>query len=346
MVARDRTGWQTGINGYVPAMAYASDVVHGQPTSFSLGSPAAISATNISAAIAANAAAGTTTVLNYTSDSKYGRSLRLTPSGNPGATGGTIDVFGFDYMGQPMVERVSGANGSTAILYLKKAFYKVTQAKIVTPSTNAVNWAIGTGLRLGLPYKGDVAWAQENGVQIPVNKRDFTMYADRAAALAVAGGSVFFRSPCPGFVKTLIGTPGGGGGATDPVITVKLATVAIIGLTVTVDTSDVTGLTVTGTPTTPGYNANNRLQTNTLIEVVGAAAAGAFQDRLGIEITPTQVTLPDLTDPNTGLLGDPRGTYEPLVVPAGFEIVVGLVGDTAVNTTGNGGLCGIKHAAA
>jgi hypothetical protein len=345
MVARERSAWHIGINGYVPAMAYASDVVHGQPTAFSLASPAAISATVISAAIAANAAAATSTTLSYTSDSKYGRTVRLTPSADPGATGGTIDIIGFDYMGQPMVERFSGANGSTAILYGKKAFYKVTQAKIVTPSTNAVNWAVGTGLRLGLPYKGDVAWVQENGVLVPLYKRDFVLYADRAAAEAVSGGSRWLRSPCPGFIKTLIGTPNGGGGATDPVITVELGGVAVTGLTVTIDTSDTAGTTVTDTPTTTGYSANNRLQTNSLIEIVAAAAAGAFGDRIGVEITPTQVTLPELTDPNTNLLGDPRGTYEPLTAPNGSEIIIGLVGDPSVNTSGNGGLCGIKHAA-
>jgi hypothetical protein len=154
MTARDRIAFHLGNNAYVPAMAYASDVVHGQPTPFSLGSPAAESATNIAnATITANSAANTAFTLAYTSDSKYGRSLRFTPSGNPGATGGTFDVFGFDYLGQPMVERISGTNGSTSIVYGKKAFGRVTQAKIVTPSTNAITWNIGTGRRLACRTK-------------------------------------------------------------------------------------------------------------------------------------------------------------------------------------------------
>ncbi len=348
MVARDRSAFHTGINTYVPAMAYDAGMISGQPMPYSLGSPAAESATNIAnATITANSAAATAFALAYTSDSKYGRSLRYTPSGSPGATGGTFDVFGFDYLGQPMVERISGTNGSTAIVYGKKAFYRVTQVKIVTPSTNAITWNIGTGRRLGLPYKGDLAWASENSgaLLVPIYKRDQLFFFDRSAVLAASGGSKWLRAPFPGFVKTLIGTPDGGGGATDPVITVKLATVAITGLTVTVDTSDVAGLTVTGTPTTAGYNANNRFTTNSLIEVVGAAAAGAFGDRLGLELTPTQFSLPDLTDPNTNLLGDPRGTYEPLFAPTGLEIVVGLTGDGSVNAAGNGGLHGIRHAA-
>lgn len=343
---RDRAAFFTGMNNYVSAMAYASNLSLGEPAAFSLGSPAAVSANVIAAATAANAAAATKVAYAYTSDSRYGRTLRLTPSGDPGNSV-AIDIFGRDYLGQPMVERFTGANGATAILYGKKAFYTVDYSKVVTPATNAVTWAIGTGFRLGLPYKGDVAWAKEGGIFVLVHKRDVTFYFDRAPAEAVAGSSRWLRAPFPGFVKTLIGTPNGGGGATDPVITVKLATVAIVGLTVTVDTSDTAGTTVTDAPTTLGYNANNRFIANGLIEVVSAAAAGAFGDRLGLELTPTHVTVPDLADPQTTTTGDPRGTYESLAVLDGAtEIVVGLVGDAATNSSGNGGLHGIRHVVA
>lgn len=344
MSARDRSFYSPGLNMYVPAMQYASNVVHGQPTPFSLGTPAAKSANVIAAATAANAAAGTIVAYTYVADSPYGRNVRLTPSADPGAVGGTIDIFGTDYLGQPMVERFSGANGVTSVLYGKKAFGRVTSSKIVTASTNAVTWAIGTGDKLGLPYKGDVEWAQEAGILVPLFKRDFIMPLQVSAADAVAGGSSFLRSPCPGFIKTLIGTPNAGGSTNDPVITVKLGTVAIVGLTVTVDTSDVVGVTVTDIPTTVGYNANNRLVDNTLIEVVMAAAAAAKGYNVGIEITPTQFVLPTLTDPQTTTTGDPRGTYEPHTVPDGATAyVVGLIGDNSVNSSSNGGLHGIKH---
>lgn len=347
MTARSRRGYRDGNNAYVPGMQYASDMVHSQPVAFSLGTPAAQSANNIAAATAANAAAGTIVADAYTSDSPFGRTLIFTPSGDPGAAGGVIDQYGYDYLGQPMVERFSGANGVTSILYGKKAFYKTTQTKIVTPSTNAVTWAIGRGRRLGLPYKGDLAWAKEDGALVPLYKRDEIVWVDRAAAKAVAGGSDMVYAQYPGFVKTLIGVPGGGGGATDPVITVKLATVAIVGLTVTIDTSDTTGLTVTDTPTTVGYSANNRFIVGDRIEIVGAAAAGAFSDRVGLELSPIQFLLPTLTDPQTTTTGDPRGTYESLAVLDGVkEIIVGMMGDNAVNAAGNGGLHGIKHVVA
>lgn len=345
---RERIFFPQGVNMFVPGMQYTANLIDGQPTLFNLGTPAVNSANNIGTAISSQASPNILVALPlgvYTADSPYGRTLRLTPSGDPGAAGGTIQVFGDDYLGQPMMEAFAGANGVTSILYGKKAFYRVRATKVTSASTNATTYAIGTGSRLGLPFKGDLEWARENGILVPVYKRDQTFYFDRSAAEAVAGGSRWLRAPFPGFVKTLIGTPNGGGGATDPVITAKLATVAITGLTVTVDTSDATGLTVTDVPTTPGYNANNRFVTNGLIEVVAAAAAGAFGDRLGLELTPTHFTNPDLTDPQTSITGDPRGTYEPLdpTFDGVKKFEVALVGDNAVNAAGNGGFHGIKH---
>lgn len=343
---RDRAAFFTGINDYVPAMAYASNLLIGSPTPFSLGTPAAVSASAIATATAADATAGTRGNYSYTTDANYGRSLRLTISGNPGNSV-SIDIFGRDYLGQPMVERFTGASGATAILYGLKAFKTVEYSKVVTASSNAVTWAIGTGWRFGLPYKGDVSWAKENGVFVPTNKRDQTLYADRGAADAVAGSSKWFRAPFPGFVKTLLGTPDGGGSTNDPVVVVKLATVAIVGLTVTIDTSVTDGTTVTDTPTTVGYNANNRFRSGDLIEVAGAAAASAKGDRVGLELTPTQISLPDTTDPQTTTTGDPRGTYESIATPDGVkEFIVAIMADPSTNSSGNGGLHGIKHVVA
>lgn len=348
---RDRNpsgNYLAGINQYVPGMQYASALVHGQPTEFILGSPAAENAALFVNDGAADAVAGTeitVATLVQTVDSRYGRNLRLTISGDPG-NAHAIDVHGFDYLGQPMIERFTGASGVTSILYGKKAFYKVTKTEIVTAATNAVTFDLGTGSRLGLPFKGDVVAAKENGVQVPLFNRDFTLMAQRAAAAAVAGGSVFLRSPCPGFVKELIGIPNGGGSTTDPVITAELGGTAITGMTVTIDTSNAAGLVVTDAPTSPGYSANNRLVTNSMIEIVGAAATGAGADSVGVTITPTQFLLPDLTDPATVSTGDPRGTYEALRTLDGSEIIVSMIGNPSVNDNNNGGLMGIRHYAA
>lgn len=340
---RDRLAFHAGISNYVPAMQYASEMVHSQPTAFSLGSPAVSSDTAVTASVAANAAANTVVSQSYTSDARYGRNLILTVSGNPGNSN-VIEVQGVDYLGQPMCERFTGASGATAILYGKKAFYKVNATKVITPSSNAVTYKVGTGSRLGLPFKGDVAWAKEGGVLIDVRKRDIVLSSQRSSADAVAGNSTWFRSPCAGFIKNVFGFPNGGGSTNDPVVTVKLGGVAITGLTVTIDSSDVTGAYVTDEPTTPGYSANNRLVAGTMIEVVAAAAASAKGDTVGVTITPTHVSLPDLTDPATTTTGDPRGSYESIsTLDGATEIIVGLIGDNAVNASGNGGLHGIKH---
>lgn len=343
MTTRERAFLQQGMNMFVPGMSYASNMQAGRASQFSLGTPAAVSASVIASATPADAVATTkVTYTTYTADSPYGRTLRLTPSADPGNSV-AIDIFGEDYLGQPMVERFTGASGSTAILYGKKAFYRVLYSKIVTASTNAITWGVGTGFRLGLPYKGDVTWAKEAGLYIPVYNRDTWFWADRDAAEAIAGGSHYIRSPFPGFVKTAKGISAGAGSTNDPVITVTLATVAIIGLTVTVDTS-AAGNEVTDTPTTVGYSANNRLIAGTLIAIVGAAAAGAGPDRVGLELTPTQYTPGVTTDPQTTTTADPRGTYEALATYDGAtNITIGLVGDPSVNSSGSGGLHGIKH---
>lgn len=345
---RDRNAsgvYLAGINQYVPGMQYASALVHGQPTEFSLGSPAAESAATLISAGAANAVATTeiaVTAAVQLADSRYGRNLKLAISGNPGNSH-AIDIHGFDYLGQPMVERFTGASGVTSILYGKKAFYRITKSKIVTAASNAVTFNLGFGSKLGLPFKGDVVAVKEAGVQVPLFNRDFWMYAAISSADVVAGFSHWFRAPCPGYVKTLSGTPNGGGSTNDPVVTVELGGTAITGLTVTVDTSDTAGLTVTDTPTTTGYNANNRFVKDGLIEIVSAAAASAKGNNIGIEISPMQFCLPDTTDAATVSTGDPRGTYEPLTAPNGTEIIVSMIGNPSVNTSGNGGLHGIRH---
>lgn len=349
MAAKDRIFvGQRGINMYVPRMQFAGHMKLGQPVIYSLGTPAAVSANSIATAVPANAVANTIVSLTtpFVVDSPYGRTLRLTPSGDPG-NAAALWVRGEDYLGQPMAELFTGASGSTAILYGKKAFYRILDSKVATAAVNAVTWAVGTGFRLGLPYKGDIEWAKEANVAVNMFKRPTLISRTWDAADSVAGKSKFIRSPFPGYVKTMIGTPDGGGSTNDPVITAKLATVAIIGLTVTIDTSDVAGLTVTDTPTTPGYNANNRFITNGLIEVVSTAAASAFGFNISLELDPTQYTQPDVTDPATPSTGDPRGTYESLAVFDGVsKIEVGLVGDDFYNAAGNGGLHGIKHVSA
>jgi hypothetical protein len=339
---RDREAFFTGVSSYVPGMQFASHVSEDAPSWFSLGTPAASDDDIIDASVDSDAVAGTEESQDWTADTPYGRTLIVTPSADPG-NAYAFDVHGYDYLMQPMVERFTGANGSTVVLYGKKAFYKVTKTKIVTAATNAITSKVGTGYALGLPYKGDVVQAKENGALAELFTRPKWEWVDIGATDGAAGCSKFVRAPFPGYVKTLKGVSDGAGGATDPVITVELGGTAITGLTVTVDTS-ASGNEVTDTPTTTGYRANNRFRSGDLIEVVAAAAAGAKGYRIGLELVPTQFTVPDTTDPATVSTGDPRGTYESIVTMDGAkEIIVALIGDNSVNTSDNGGLHGIQH---
>lgn len=335
----------TGVRYYVPAMQAAPNYILDGPNRVSLGTPAANSATALDTDIDADATAGTETSQSWTADSPYGRTLTMSMDADPGAALGVYDVYGHDYLGQLVIERFTHINGSTALIYGKKAFYTVHKVVVVTPATNATTVNLGTGWGLGLPIKGDVVWAREGGVLVPVYTRDF--YADPAffdTTDAAAGSSRFIRSPCPGYVKTLRGYHHVAGSTNDPAITVELGGTAITGLTITLDVSGTAGTQQTDTPTTTGYNANNRLRPNDLIEIVGAAAASADAYTIEVEISPTQFVRPVTTDPATVSTGDPRGTYEAMLTYDGAsEIVVGLLADPSVNTSGNGGLHGIAH---
>lgn len=53
---------------------------------------------------------------------------------------------------------------------------------------------------------------------------------------------------------------------------------------------------------------------------------------------------PDVTDPATGVTGDPRGMYTPTGAPDGLkEYIISLRVDSSLNANNNGGLHGIRH---
>ncbi len=333
-----------GVNTYVPGAQYAADLHLGGLNLFTLGTPAVASATALDTDIDADGAVGLVTTQDWTADSPYGRTLTMSMDADPGAAGGVYDVYGFDYLGQPMTERFTHVNGSTAVIYGKKAFYRVYKVVNVTAATNATTVNLGTGLRLGLPYKGFVTYARENGVIVPVYNNVITLRTFFSDADFTAGCSHFLRSPCSGYIETLRGIPDGAGSTNDPVVTVELGGVAVTGLTVTVDTSDATGLIVEDAPTTAGYNANNRLIKGSVIEIVSAAAASAGSGMVEVDIVPTHFTHPVVTDPQTTTTGDPRGTYEGQTVFDGVkEYIVGLQVQGSVNSSGNGGIYGIAQ---
>jgi hypothetical protein len=141
-------------------MQYAGDLVHSQPTAFSLGKPAAAAAS----AISANAGLANvllTYPLNFELDSPYGRGLRVDFSGVPG-TNAVIRILGEDYLGQPIVKDFTGAAAATTTTASGVVMWKrITAARVTLVASNAVNIQLGTTGLLGLPYKSNVAWAKE-----------------------------------------------------------------------------------------------------------------------------------------------------------------------------------------
>lgn len=81
-----------------------------------------------------------------TIDAIYGANLSVKASG---AATGSVKVFGYDYMGQPMVESFT-LNGTTAVVG-KKAFKFIH--KVITNAGAAVTVTVDRGLQLGLPYR-------------------------------------------------------------------------------------------------------------------------------------------------------------------------------------------------
>lgn len=170
MTQRDRKFFQNGVNMYVKAAQYACDVIDMEPASYDLGSPATSNPTAYLSAIAANSAANTDTsfgTIPIVVDSTYGRTITVTPSADPG-NAFVIDVYGTDYLGQPMIERFTGASGVTTAAVGKKAFYRLLKARVITPSTNAITFSVGSGLKLGLPYKGNLFASSESGVIVSI----------------------------------------------------------------------------------------------------------------------------------------------------------------------------------
>jgi hypothetical protein len=158
-VMTNPTNFQRRINTYVPAMMYSSDVNYNNPTRVNFGAPAAAVANSIvnAQSIAAAITVDLTGVAQI--PETYGRTLTYVASG---ASGATITLNGWDYLGQPLREDIT-MNGATPVVG-KKAF-KTFLNLVINTTTAATTINIGTGTGLGLPYKAlRVAWEVANGV--------------------------------------------------------------------------------------------------------------------------------------------------------------------------------------
>jgi hypothetical protein len=164
---RDRKFFQIGVNDYVPAMQYGAAPIHQAPARFDLGIPATAAPAAVLAATTAQGAAAVVTYFAtpFVVDGTYGRTLTYTPSGVPG-NNNIIEIVGYDYLGQPMVERITGAAAAAVLIAGLKCFKYVVGTRLILAATNAITFTLGTGLVLGLPYKGKMFGIKEGATEL------------------------------------------------------------------------------------------------------------------------------------------------------------------------------------
>lgn len=166
----------------VPNMEFAADVDTNGKVRMELGKPVAalatgvVNAASIAAALVKNVSA---VVANHRKNmGRYGRNVTVVLSG---AGTPAIEVFGLDYLGQPMSEQFTGT-GSTPVVG-KKAFKQVLSFSSGLVAATTIN--IGYGDILGLPYA--VAAVQEQYVDQAVPTAGTVAAAVLSAQTATSG---------------------------------------------------------------------------------------------------------------------------------------------------------------
>jgi hypothetical protein len=133
-------------NSYVPACAYAADVIHGAAYEVDFLTPIAAVAAGILSATSIATAVDTTTFLSDTADAPFGRNITVVASG---AATSNVTVYGKDYLGQGIAESFT-LNGATPVVG-KKAFKWIDRVTAGITAGTTIN--VGFGSALGLPYR-------------------------------------------------------------------------------------------------------------------------------------------------------------------------------------------------
>jgi hypothetical protein len=158
---QDRQAFSVGVNTYVPAMQGAPHVTNLGSLRYALGAPA--TAGPLATAISGQGSLGPITyfAVPIKLDARYGRTISAIASAAPTGTALTVDVVGYDYLGQPMVERINiGVGVATAVLGLK-AWGWIIGTRLNSAAGNAITFSISSGVSLGLPFKGTIMTAKE-----------------------------------------------------------------------------------------------------------------------------------------------------------------------------------------
>jgi hypothetical protein len=133
-------------NSYVPACAYAADVIHGAAYEVDFLTPIAAVAAGILSATSIATAVDTTTFLSDTADAPFGRNITVVASG---AATSNVTVYGKDYLGQGIAVSFT-LNGATPVVG-KKAFKWIDRVTAGITAGTTIN--VGFGSALGLPYR-------------------------------------------------------------------------------------------------------------------------------------------------------------------------------------------------
>lgn len=161
------------VNRFVPGMQYHGSVVHAAPYRVDFGPMAIASTTLVLSAQSINTALDTTTfssdntdpvnssyAVQYPYGPGYGRCLQIVLSG---AGTPTVNVYGRDYLGQPMRETFTGA-GTTPVVGVKAFKYIDRITSTLVASTTL---SVGTTDKLGLPFRMSNILAEElDGVRV------------------------------------------------------------------------------------------------------------------------------------------------------------------------------------
>lgn len=295
-----------------------------------LGSPGTADADGVSASQTVTGA-GTAFLINGALASG-GAVVFDTPRNVVGAwtNAAVITITGKDVDGVAVVEKSASGTSHTG----KKAFKSVSS---VTTSATVTGATIGSGTVLGLPAyvpaAANIIAELKNGVTLP--RRPGVAYISGHITEAVldAGTSYYVVSPVAGVIRKVT-TVAMGTITTGGTVIPKIATVAVVGGTVTIANGAVAG-EVDSTTNTLG-DATAVVAVGTAIELALDSAFNASADlHFILEIDTTaagQLTgtfVAAVADAATATTGDTRGSYDPLTAPNGttaYALLVSLAG--------------------
>lgn len=244
---------------------------------------------------------------DFTNGMPIPRNITVTGSS---ASDQVINVRGRDAYGNQMSESLTLSG--TTLIKGAKAFKWFDGYTIAAGGSTSKTFTMGYGDKLGLPFFlgqwNQIAEQYVDGELIATNAKVRIHYQVPIVA-ANAGTSVWVVSPVYGFigkmtnVVTAAFTTGG-------TVSVKIATVAVVGLSTAIDTS-AAGTVFTDTSTAE-FGATGEIGKDLAIEIVGDAAFDSVGNYDGfIEITPGGLVV--VGDPlvGTATTGDVRGTWTP-----------------------------------